>query len=257
MTPHTFTNYLESDFLFNIEFGFQYDKSLPINELISDTTKIVKNYIGTPGYKNESKYELGYGSNNFTFSELNIKKCIQLLNHLKQYYSKNKVICKYFNINYNFPLSDDWSFYWLICHLALDKNMIKTVSKLTIQNSFFNGGSLIMYNGNTIDLDVYLNDVLMKIRNSIINEDYRNLYFSLIRLPKHYKKVYEFFLPQKSGHWEGPNDFLDNIDIIKSMLIDMNTIANWMAKISKSNELNGLSKENFHNIFLDIQYNKK
>ena len=135
--------------------------------------------------------------------------------------------------------------------------MIKTVSKLTIQNSFFNGGSLIMYNGNTNDLDVYLNDVLMKIRNYILNEDYHNLYFSLIRLPKHYKKVYEFFLPQKSGHWEGPNDFLDNIDIIKSMLIDMNTIANWMAKISKSNELNGLSKENFHNIFLDIQYNKK
>ena len=256
MPPYTFIEYLESDFLFNIEFAFNYDKSLPVKELISDTKKIVKNYIGTPGYQNESEYKLGYGSDNFTFSDLNVKKCIQMLNHLKQYYNnKNMFMCKYFSINYTFPLTYDWTFYWLICHLSLNDNMIHSLSKLTVQNSFFNRGGLIMYNGNMDEKDEYLYDSLRDIRNYILTQDYHKLTRCLLRLPKDYKKVFDFFLPQKSGHWEGPSDFLNNIDIIKSMLISMNHIANWMAETSKSNELNGLSKSNFYDIiFKCIHY---
>lgn len=263
MPPYTFIEYLESNFLFNIEFSFQYDTSIPTKEIISDTKKIVKNYIGNPGYKSESKDELGYGSNNFTFSDLNVKKCIQMLNHLKQYYNskynnyynnKDMFVCKYFDINYTFPLTHDWTFYWLICHLSLDDNMIRSLSKLTVQNSFFNRGGLIMYNGNIDERDEYLYDLLMDIRIFILNQDYHRLSRCLLRIPKDYKKVFDFFLPQKTGIWEGPNDFLNNIDIIKSMLISMNHIANWMAETSKSNELNGLSKSNFYDIMVKCLY---
>lgn len=212
--------------------GIDYDALY--TDLAEEFSKTFGDSVGVEG-----DGSLGYGGFEFpspvmNLTPLNIKKCIEFLDGLKD--SKFKIYtddtCG-FHTHISFPKMSDEDMVWVVCHMAIDKQLQDELTsfKTTTGEEFdFFGNYASGY-------------FLVQMNEAIKNQDWEQL-SKLISTDKY--RVIRMH-PQGTLEWRGPRDFLDrqNKQIIKEFFIKLSNLVLKIAKIMDKKDIEGISRQNF------------
>lgn len=151
-----------------------------------------------------------------------------------------------FHVHFSYPNMDSLDSFWILCKIALDKDIKKKILKIGDINQF--GSYLSRF------------DILIKLKNSILKKDLSSLY-----------EIYDLFFKNNDGdvkelkkllfrihpigtlEWRGPRSFMYK-DVIKNVPIFMKTLHNlilFMSNAIESDHLADISKKEFLNVFIN------
>ena len=173
------------------------------------------------------------------FNPKTIKKCIDGLDYLMRndYYTNNS--CG-FHVHLSFPNISDSDCVWIISKLALDEDMLWTLSDGVAGCDF--------YNEDYADME-FLRDLADCLRDG----QYEGL--SEVFTTEKYRMLH--IHPQGTIEWRGPRDFMDqyiNNKPIYEFFKLLHKFVRWISKTLASNKILGMSKDNYFKIIFDEDY---
>ena len=239
---------LSSENTFELNIEIPYEKKL-INSL--DT--ITKNCFGS--FKNFTVDNfndiLTIHTPKYGLTTLNVKNCLTWIFNISKLYNKNVKNNGKLTVHYNFPRLNPEKRMWLYSNISINEDMIEVLHKF---NSFF-------YDCYSIDSFKNNNKYikLKTLQNFIINNDYDKLFTILLKINRSKFPLYEYgyFFPDEHWVWECPNNFLDNFSLIKDVFITLLKLTAWISNTLNSQEINGLSKQNFFDMYEEVKTNFK
>lgn len=219
------TDYEEED---NIDYDDLY------SDLAEEFSKTFGDSVGVEGDGSLSSGGFEFPSPVMNLTPLNIKKCIEFLDGLKDssFHIYTDESCG-FHTHISFPKMSDEDMVWVVCHMAIDKQLQEELTsfKTTAGEEFdFFGGYA------TTDFFDGINSAFQKQDWSKLSEWLTTDKYRVVRLH-----------PQGTLEWRGPRNFLNrrNKQIIKEFFIKLSNLVLKIAKIMDKKDIEGISRQNF------------